>query len=109
MPWLDQTTPQMPQNLTLKITDDSALLNWEINSQEDEEVSFVVYKSDSFPVDTSKPENILDIYVKGVQYIYTPANPMLKYSYFAVSTIDRFGNESQAIQLSPTLDIATLK
>ena len=52
----------------------------------------------TYPVDTSNPENILAQRVQGTEYTYAPIRPWTARKYFAVTAIDRCGNESKAIQ-----------
>ena len=59
---------------------------------------YVIYGSDTYPVDTSNPENILAQRVQGTEYTYAPIRPWTARKYFAVTAIDRCGNESEAIQ-----------
>lgn len=107
MPWLDKIAPNKPQNLKLKITEESAILSWSESKDNDEQnkPTYIIYQSDKQPVDTSKAENILATYIKGTNYVYTPILPINKYKYFAVTAIDRYGNESEAIQLESMHDI----
>ena len=107
MPWLDKIAPNKPQNLKLKITEESAILSWSESKDNDEhnKPTYIIYQSDKQPVDTSKAENILATYIKGTNYVYTPILPINKYKYFAVTAIDRYGNESEAIQLESMHDI----
>ena len=109
MPWLDTQAPSQPENLELKITEDSVVLHWNESTDNDaiNRPKYNIYQSDTYPVDTSDPKNILDTYTIGNTYIYTPILPLLKYRYFAVTAIDRYGNESEATQLEPMHDIET--
>ena len=61
---------------------------------------YVVYASDTYPVDTENPANIVAQRVMGTSYIYAPLTPWNLKLYYAVTAIDRYGNESEAAQLS---------
>lgn len=63
-------------------------------------ISFNVYGSNTYPVDTEKAENLLAHHVPDMQYAI--AGRGLTKSFFAVTAIDRFGNESTALQETVT-------
>lgn len=105
MPWLDNTKPNRPTNLKVKFTDDSAIISWDKADKQTKDVTYVIYKSDKFPVNAQNAQHILEAYIRGNQFIYTPYSPAEIYNYYAVSSIDRYGNESELTQLSPTHDI----
>lgn len=64
------------------------------------EVSYIIYGSDTFPVDTSNPDNIIDIDVKDCRYSYLPVYSSDEFRYFAVSAMDAAGNESEPVYIS---------
>ena len=105
MPWLNEDKPSQPTNLKVKFTKDSAYLNWDKNTDESKELTYIIYKSKDYPVDAQKAQHILEAYIQGNQFIYTPYNSAELYDYYAVSSIDRYGNESELTQLSPKHDI----
>ena len=59
---------------------------------------YVIYASEEHPVDTNNPKNIVAQGVRGTSYIYAPIRPWENTSYFAISAMDRYGNESPATQ-----------
>ena len=59
---------------------------------------YVIYASDTYPVDTTNPENIIAQNVRGTQYTYAPIYPWTEKIYFAVTAVDRYGNEGKAVQ-----------
>lgn len=77
-------------------------LSWHPATDNDKQNApmYVIYGSDTYPVDISNPENILAQRVQGTEYIYAPISPWTARTYFAVTAIDRCGNESEAIQQS---------
>lgn len=103
MTWIDSIAPTRPRQLKLSKDnrDGFTTLSWEPATDNDKRnaPTYVVYASDTYPVDTNNPENIVAQRVEGNTYTYIPMMPWLDYRYFAVSAIDRCGNESQAIQL----------
>ena len=60
---------------------------------------YVVYGSNTNPVDTQNPANIIAQRVQGTKYTYAPIFPWNRKNYFAVTAIDRYGNESEALQI----------
>lgn len=102
MTWLDNIAPSVPGRLEKEETSSGTLLTWVTSTDNHPQVKphYVIYASDHYPVDTERPENIIALNVNVNQYIYTPAYPYKHKRYFAVSAIDRFGNESQPAQLT---------
>lgn len=102
MPWIDAIAPTAPSRLqAVKAGEGYTQLNWlpaEDNDTRNKPM-YVVYASDTYPVDTTKPENIVRQNIRDTQYIYAPLFPWMAKPYFAVTAIDRCGNESPAAQL----------
>ena len=102
MPWLDNIVPTSPKALR-KSTDEQGYttLNWEASTDNDTRNAprYVIYASDTYPVDTNNPHNIIATNVRGTEYIYSSLYPWVHTPYFAVSAVDRYGNESPATQL----------
>ncbi len=101
MPWIDSVPPTPPTNLrTEQLAEGYLLLRWNPATDNDPQnaPTYVVYGSDTYPVDISNPENILAQRVQGTEFIYAPIFPWTTRKYFAVTAMDRCGNESQAAQ-----------
>ncbi len=101
MPWLDDIAPEAPANLKITSPDEGYIqLTWKAALDNDpiNEPLYVVYASDTCPVDTSKPENIVAQSIRGTNYTYAPLYPWESKRHFAVTAIDRYGNESEAVQ-----------
>ena len=101
MPWIDSVPPTPPTNLrTEQLAESYLLLRWNPATDNDPQnaPTYVVYGSDTYPVDTDNPENILAQRVQGTEFIYAPIFPWTTRKYFAVTAVDRCGNESQAAQ-----------
>lgn len=105
MPWLKTDAPLPPQNLNAQYVNRGYLqLNWTPSlSAKEETVYYVVYGSNEYPVDCSKAQHIIAQRIPNEEYIYAPITPWEAVRFFAVTTIDRYGNESEPTQLSPTL------
>ncbi|ADV45035.1 glycoside hydrolase family 10 protein [Bacteroides helcogenes] len=101
MPWIDGTPPTAPSSLGIeRPADGYTLLRWKPSTDNDKrnEPTYVVYGSDSYPVDTANPENILAQRIQGTEYVYAPILPWNAVRYFAVTAVDRCGNESTPCQ-----------
>ena len=59
---------------------------------------YIIYASNEFPVDINNPKNIVSQNVRETSYIYAPILPWNAKKYFAITAIDRYGNESKAVQ-----------
>lgn len=100
MPWIDKAPPTTPSNLRIeKQPDGYTVLRWNSATDNDSKnaPTYVIYGSDSYPVDISRPENILAQRVQSTEFVYAPIRPWNTKSYFAVTAVDRCGNESQAV------------
>ena len=100
-PWLDAVAPSVPQNLKVEETNDGyTLLSWTSSTDNDSKNApmYVIYGSNTYPVDTENPMNIIAQRVNGTNYTYTSITPWGAKRYFAVTAIDRYGNESEAAQ-----------
>lgn len=101
MPWIDNVAPGRPEQLTVKREADGYVhLTWAPSTDNDPRnaPTYVVYGSDSYPVDTENPKNILAARVRDCEYFYTSVQPLLQKRYFAVTATDRCGNESLPAQ-----------
>ncbi len=100
MPWLDKVAPTAPADLQVTTDNGYTKLTWKAATDNDPRNApmYVVYASDTYPVDTSRPENILEVRIRGTEYTYAPILPWISKRHFAVSAIDRYGNEGPAIQ-----------
>ena len=101
MPWLDNVPPTAPTEL--KVTDIDhgyTELKWQAATDNDPHNNpmYVIYASNEYPVDTSRPENIVAQNIRETSYIYAPILPWNAKKHFAVTAVDRYGNESVAVQ-----------
>ncbi len=101
MPWLDSVPPSAPSGL--KVTSGKngyTLLTWQAATDNDKinAPRYVVYASDVYPVDTTRPENIIAQGIRGTEYVYAPLLPWDRKVHFAVTAVDRYGNEGEAVQ-----------
>ena len=93
MPWLEGTPPATPQGLQGEQSKYTLTLTW----HPEEAVTYNIYSSTTYPVDTTDPKNLCRAYSRDTAY--TVAMPSLSQPrHYAVTAIDRYGNESQAAQ-----------
>ncbi len=97
MTWSSDTiVPASPTDIIYK----DGVLTWNygkpLTDGRWQSVYFNVYGSNTYPVDITKAENLLDIRLTGTRY--EVAGRALTKRFFAVTATDRFGNESTALQ-----------
>lgn len=100
MTWVDNEKPSAPQDITLHQTDDGITLSWQAATDNMEGgVRYNVYASEEQPVDTDNPAHLKACYLqeKGYSMELSSYSPL---RHFAVTAIDRCGNESEAICIS---------
>ena len=101
MPWLSETLPAMPQGFTAETTSEATILRW----QHTEGVQYNIYSSTIFPVDTTDPTNLIESYSNDT--IYTePLPSLVRRNHYAITAIDRYGNESLPLQWENTPQIS---
>ena len=101
MPWLDNVPPSAPSDLKITTIDYGYTeLNWKEATDNDQrnKPMYIIYASNDFPVDINNPKNIVSQNVRETSYIYAPILPWNAKKYFAITAIDRYGNESKAVQ-----------
>ena len=92
--------PSAPSALKVTSIDNGYTeLNWQPATDNDQrnKPMYVIYASNEYPVDTKKAENIVAQSIRETSYIYAPIQPWNAKKYFAVTAIDRCGNESAPI------------
>ena len=104
MPWLSATPPAMPQELRAVQEKHSLTFTW----QSQEKVTYNIYSSSHYPVDTTDPANLCCTYLPDATY--TVAMPSLvQPRHYAITAIDRYGNESEAVQWENKLTLISPK
>lgn len=97
--WLSDKKPHKPHNIGLeKLNNGNSVLRWEGLSAEND-VTYNIYGSDDVNVDTGSGANLLLGNYAGTS-IELPK--LYKIRYFAVTSVDRYGNESDAVQTIKT-------
>lgn len=99
--WIDSVPPTKPSFLkTENIKRGYVKLSWNESLDNDSrnKPKYIVYASSSFPVDTSNPRNIVATNVTVTEFVFSPTYVWNERKYFAVTAIDRYGNESDSVQ-----------
>ncbi len=108
MTWQDSIAPTIPTRPRLAFQEDgSTLLEWDASTDNSAPftVTYRIYASDSYPVDTEQASHLIETRVEATHYEYRPSVPWLQQRYWAVTAVDRYGNESQPLALNtPTLE-----
>ena len=99
MPWIDSEAPTAPTALHIDaVADGYWKLSWQASRDNDTQNAprYNIYASDTHPVDTTNPANLVAQNVRGTAFIYAPLYPWERKRFFAVTAMDRCGNESEA-------------
>jgi uncharacterized lipoprotein YddW (UPF0748 family) len=102
MPWLNNTPPTAPARLSVSVRGGYTTLTWSSSTDDDEhnEPCYTIYGSDTYPVDTSQAQHIIAQRIRKNSYVHAPVYPWEARKFFAVTAVDRYGNESKATQLN---------
>ncbi|GHT73677.1 hypothetical protein AGMMS50262_05190 [Bacteroidia bacterium] len=93
--WLDKTPPVQPVNLKAVTSGIYLFLSWDKTVQpENKQVFFNVYRSETWPIDTQKAEHLLAVRLSDTMLFIPIDNSVVSGYYYAVSSYDRFHNES---------------
>lgn len=86
----------------IEIKDDGLILNWEKQCY-DGGIHYVLYGSNEYPVDINNSLNIIDSNICGSEYEYTFTYYSEQYRYYALTAVDRYGNESEPYYIKSNL------
>lgn len=98
IPWVDSIPPTAPTQIKVKeIKEGYWELTWKPAKDNSNKPAptYVIYGSNTYPVDTNNPHYILAQGIRGTAYIYAPILPWKRCRYLAVTALDRCGNESE--------------
>lgn len=95
---MQQKELSLPAPSELQITDDGSCceLSWKTDV---DSLYYYIYASDKYPVDVNDVSNILAVRVQGHCYRHVYVYPEYRKRYYAVTAVDRYGNESRALQM----------
>lgn len=101
MTWIDSIAPTVPAEVKFTPLKHGVKISWKASTDNMEEggVYYRIYASDSYPVDIQRAENLIESRFDGTEYTYSPALPWDEKVYWAITAVDRSGNESAAVQL----------
>lgn len=95
MTWMDSIPPAAPAVERLRVEDQGVVLAWKASADNSPyPVKYRVYASNTFPVDVNDIRCLVDGNVNGLRYAHAPAYPWRQKLHYAVTAVDRFGNES---------------
>ena len=97
MTWMQESCePKQPTNMSHR----DGCITWQYSEPLEHDgwpfISFNIYGSNTYPVDTEAAENLLQHHVHETKYTISGRGTTKRY--FAVRAIDRYGNESTALQ-----------
>lgn len=99
MTWENNKLPAPPSDLNTSEEQGKAIISWRggRSANNSPYILYNVYASTSYPVDVTDARNLIAMrYAKNL-IVVSPRNAQM---YFAVTSIDRYGNESQPLQTS---------
>ena len=99
MRWADSIPPTSPQMVEYHAASlsDTTMLRWRKSADNNNHgVYYRIYASDTYPVDTNNPQNIVSTCVRDTSYLYT--GEMGYKRFWAVTATDRYGNESGSME-----------
>lgn len=98
--WLDDDPPLIPTDVAIGIVDDQTEeLSWLPSADNlGGGIRYNVYASREWPVDVSRPENLVATALYDARFRYNRFAAMGYY--FAITALDRCGNESEPIQVT---------
>lgn len=98
MIWQDSIAPAKPINGEISYMTDGVILKWEKPDSCNENVSYRIYASTVYPVDTDNANNIVCIKNNTDSFKYASSN--CEKLFWAITCIDRYGNESCPLELN---------
>lgn len=101
MPWAKNSAPPPPLTIRIRKNGKEISLAWDCpwKNNQRETLRYVIYGANTFPVDITKAANIIEINVRDTHFVHNPDFPWEEKMYFAITSVDRYGNESQPAQI----------
>lgn len=97
--WVDDEPPTQPLHVEIEQEGSTMRLAWtQATDNMEGGMRYNVYASHSYPVDTDNPGNLMEAYLTDTCYVYQETS-YLPVRHYAVTAIDRCGNESEPVQL----------
>lgn len=97
MTWENNKLPAPPSDLNTSEEQGKAIISWRggRSTNNSPYILYNVYASTSYPVDVTDARNLIAMRYAKNRIVVSPRNAQM---YFAVTSIDRYGNESQPLQ-----------
>ena len=97
MTWENNKLPAPPSELNTSEEQGKAIISWRggRSANNSPYILYNVYASISYPVDVTDARNLIAMRYAKNRIVVSPRNAQM---YFAVTSIDRYGNESQPLQ-----------
>lgn len=93
MTWADSIPPAQPICPSFSRKGRTIELKWDTTDHTDK-VYYRIYASNHYPVQTERAQNIVTVRTDNMHYSFSAATPWQEKLYWAVTAVDRFGNES---------------
>ena len=104
MPWSNNTLPPAPTGLKVAMDKEKTTLVWD----KGEGVSYNIYSSNTYPVDITDPMNLYRTYSRDTSYT-EPTTSIVHPRHYAITAIDRYGNESEPLQWENKITLVKTK
>ena len=97
MTWENNKLPAPPSDLNMSEEQGKAIISWRggRSANNSPYILYNVYASTSYPVDVTDARNLIAMRYAKNHIVVSPRNAQM---YFAVTSIDRYGNESKPLQ-----------
>ncbi|MCR5180227.1 MAG: family 10 glycosylhydrolase [Bacteroidaceae bacterium] len=100
-PWLSTSLPPAPAELSVEPCSGFSELRWQAPA---DNLRYNVYASSTWPVDVTSAQNMIAVLLPEPHFVFSPLQMAFSHLHLAVTSMDRFGNESIATQLSASPD-----
>lgn len=109
MTWVDSICPSAPANPVFVPLEKGVRLSWSQSTDNlPAPVCYRIYASDNYPVDISQASNLIELRTDSTSYIFTPEVPWEERLYWAVTAVDRCGNESSPLEMNRPFTISDI-
>lgn len=106
MTWVDSIAPSAPTKPYFMPLTKGVKLSWSASSDNlPAPVYYRVYASNTYPVDITQPSNLIEVRTDSTSYIFYPEVPWEERIYWAVTAVDRCGNESSPLEMNQPFSV----
>lgn len=107
MTWVDSIAPSAPIKPYFMPLTKGVKLSWSASSDNlPAPVYYRVYASNTYPVDITQPSNLIEVRTDSTSYIFYPEVPWEERIYWAVTAVDRCGNESSPLEMNQPFSVS---